>query len=216
VKHFALNEQETNRWSRLATWVDEQTLREIYLKPFEHSVKDGSAGAVMSAFNYIGGIWAGGNGSLLNTVLRDEWGFQGMVITDYFAGNYYMDANQAIANGGDLMLSTLGNYGAQVVGDNATVVSQLRQASKNILFTVAHSNAMFDHAKRTEMLTEVGGTVSELSGFPRLAYDMGMQAWQLAAYLINGAIVVLLLTLAAFKVRKYVKLFGRQKEAATE
>ena len=56
---------------------------------------------------------------------------------------------------------------------------------------MAHSNAMFDHAKRTEMLTEVGGTVSELSGFPRLAYDMGMQAWQLAAYLINGAMTKL-------------------------
>lgn len=65
MKHFALNDQETNRLSELATWANEQSIREIYLKPFEMSVKQGGAGAVMSAFNYIG----------------MEWGFRGMVLT---------------------------------------------------------------------------------------------------------------------------------------
>ena len=59
MKHFALNDQETNRLSELATWANEQSIREIYLKPFEMSVKQGGAGAVMSAFNYIGMEWAG-------------------------------------------------------------------------------------------------------------------------------------------------------------
>ena len=81
MKHFALNDQETNRLSELATWANEQSIREIYLKPFEMSVKQGGAGAVMSAFNYIGMEWGGSHSGLLNTVLRGEWGFRGMVLT---------------------------------------------------------------------------------------------------------------------------------------
>ena len=69
MKHFALNDQETNRLSELATWANEQSIREIYLKPFEMSVKQGGAGAVMSAFNYIGMEWGGSHSGLLNTVL---------------------------------------------------------------------------------------------------------------------------------------------------
>lgn len=81
MKHFALNDQETNRLSELATWANRQSIREIYLKPFEMSVKQGGAGAVMSAFNYIGMEWGGSHSGLLNTVLRGEWGFRGMVLT---------------------------------------------------------------------------------------------------------------------------------------
>ena len=81
MKHFALNDQETNRLSMLCTWSTEQAIREIYLKPFEMSVKDGDTGAVMSAFNYIGPVYAGASSNLLNNVLRDEWGFRGMVLT---------------------------------------------------------------------------------------------------------------------------------------
>ena len=77
VKHFAVNEQETSR-SGVATWVDEQTLREIYLKPFEYTVKEGKATGMMSSFNRIGTVWAGGDYRLLTEVLRDEWGFRGM------------------------------------------------------------------------------------------------------------------------------------------
>ena len=84
LKHFALNEQETNRCSLILTYSDEQAIREIYLKPFEMSVKnyDGKSLAVMSSFNFIGDRWSGANASLLNNVLRDEWGFRGMVLTD--------------------------------------------------------------------------------------------------------------------------------------
>ncbi|WP_330848478.1 glycoside hydrolase family 3 N-terminal domain-containing protein, partial [Streptococcus suis] len=84
TKHFALNDQEDNR-DGVATWSNEQAIREIYLKAFEIPVKEGGATAIMSSFNRIGTLWAGGNSDLLNTVLRDEWGFKGMVITD-FAG----------------------------------------------------------------------------------------------------------------------------------
>ena len=78
VKHFALNDQETNRCGMLCTWSTEQAMREIYLKPFEIAIKQGGAGAVMSSFNYIGNRWAGGTKELCQTVLRDEWGFQAL------------------------------------------------------------------------------------------------------------------------------------------
>ena len=84
IKHFAMNDQETNRCTMLLTYSDEQAIRETYLKPFEICVKnfEGKALAVMSSFNFIGDRWTGANPNLLNNVLRDEWGFQGMVLTD--------------------------------------------------------------------------------------------------------------------------------------
>lgn len=214
IKHFVLNEQETYRNSRLLTWVDEQTLREIYLKPFEYVIKEGGATAVMSAFNYVGGIWAGGNDELLNGVLRDEWGFRGMVITDYFGAYGYMNANQAIANGGDLMLSTLGLFGATPEGDSDAVVAHMRRATKNILYTVANSNAMYTDAQRNEMLAPIGGEVTELSGIPRLAYDLGLEAWVLVAYAANALVGLLLIWLVIAKVRKYRRLFDNEDQSA--
>jgi len=111
IKHFALNEQETNRNALLCTWITEQAMREIYLKPFEEAVKSYPDGkiAVMSSYNFIGTEWAGGCAALLKDVLREEWGFKGMVISDYF-GNYgYMDADRAVRGGTDMMLGTAGN-----------------------------------------------------------------------------------------------------------
>ena len=94
IKHFALNDQETNRWEMLTTWSNEQAIRELYLKPFEICVKEGNAQAVMSSYDYIGSQWAGACSPLLETVLRDEWGFEGFVVTDYFANFGYMDATR--------------------------------------------------------------------------------------------------------------------------
>lgn len=146
MKHFALNDQEVNRTELLLTWSTEQAMRQIYLKPFEMAVKDGGATAVMSSFNYIGTKWAGGSEELLNNVLRDEWGFRGMVLTDYFGGYGYMDADKAIRSGNDIMLSTTGESGASLDDmTSATAVSSMRTASHNILYTVANSNAYYDY-----------------------------------------------------------------------
>ncbi|MGM0213760.1 glycoside hydrolase family 3 protein [Enterococcus sp. AZ109] len=140
MKHFALNDQETNRTDLLLTWSTEQAIREVYLKPFEMAVKDGGANAAMSAFNYIGNQWAGGSSTLLNTVLRDEWGFDGFVLTDYFGGYGYMDADKAIRNGNDMMLSTTGETGAGLDDtESATAVQAMRTAAHNILYTVVNS-----------------------------------------------------------------------------
>ena len=140
TKHFALNDQETNR-SGVATWSNEQAIREIYLKAFEIPVKEGNATAVMSSFNRIGTTWAGGHKGLLTNVLRDEWGFKGMVITD-FAGAAHMNPDQAIRNGNDLMLTPLGLLVTEKSTETNTGKQAMRKATKNILYTVVNSKAL--------------------------------------------------------------------------
>ena len=95
MKHFALNDQEGNRNSMLCTWSNEQAIREIYLKPFEMCVKDAGCEAAMSSFNYIGNRWAGGCAQLLNNVLRDEWGFDGFVVSDWGGSNEHIEGVRA-------------------------------------------------------------------------------------------------------------------------
>lgn len=106
IKHFVLNDQETNRCAILLTYTDEQPMREIYLKPLEMSVKhfEGNSLAVMSSFNFIGNVCAGANPNLLNTVLRDEWGFHGMVLSDWNGSYGYQNTDDFVRNGNDAML----------------------------------------------------------------------------------------------------------------
>ena len=146
VKHYAINDQEDHRGDRegqysIATFLNEQAAREIYLKPFEMSVKDADCHAVMSSFNYIGNRWAGGCSELLQNVLRGEWGFLGFVETDYFGVYGYMTADQGVRNGSDLMLCTTGNdYNNVTVLTNSSKQA-MRTAAKNILYTVVNSRA---------------------------------------------------------------------------
>ena len=142
IKHFALNDQETNRCSLLLTYSDEQAIREIYLKPFEMCVKqfDGQSLAVMSSFIWIGTIYSGANPYLLNNVLRDEWGYRGMVLTDWDGSYGYQLTDDCVRNGNDIMLG-FNSYESNVLTDidAPTLVLALRQASKNILYTVVNS-----------------------------------------------------------------------------
>ncbi len=137
VKHFAVNDQETNR-SGVCTWLTEQSLREIYLRPFEIAVKEGGALAVMSSFNRIGTRWTGGDWRLLTQILRNEWGFCGMVITD-FNTESFMDTRQMAYAGGDLNLATMPKSWSPSTAADYTV---LRGSVKNILYTMSRSNAM--------------------------------------------------------------------------
>ncbi len=144
IKHFALNDSETNRYNRLCTWSNEQAIREIYLKPFEMAIKEGGADNVMIAHNYIGNVWAGASSTLLQTVLRDEWGFVGSTVTDWFSSDYgYYLADAAIRAGGDKMLSSTGDPNAYVADtSDANTVIALRNACHNILYGLANSSAM--------------------------------------------------------------------------
>lgn len=137
LKHFAVNDQETNR-SGVCTWLTEQSLREIYLKPFEIAVKEGGALGIMSSFNRIGTMWTGGDYRLLTEILRDEWGFKGMVITD-FNTEPFMDARQMNYAGGDLNLCNMNKTWNPTTAADFTV---LRSNVKNVLYATARSNAM--------------------------------------------------------------------------
>ena len=145
IKHFALNDQETNRCGMLCTWTNEQAMREIYLKPFEISVKEGKAKAVMSSFNYIGPRWAGGTYELQTQVLRNEWGFQGMVLTDYFGVYGYMSADQGVRTGTDFCLVAYPTETSQTRFRETPAAQQaMRQSTKNILYVTVNSRQYSD------------------------------------------------------------------------
>lgn len=139
IKHFALYDFNGKLTS---VWANEQSIRETYLKPFEISVKDGGANAVMVSWNYLGSKWVGEWSELNQDVLRGEWGFQGMVLTDFFRnnGHGFMTADMALANGVDAMLSTFDGGPNNVTDPNApSTVQYMRDATKNVSFTVASS-----------------------------------------------------------------------------
>ena len=139
TKHFALYD---SNGKMVSIWSNEQAIREIYLKPFEIAVKEGKADALMVAWNFLGHKWVGENSNLLNTVLRDEWGFKGMALTDFFRnnGHGFMNADMALSGGVDAMLSTFDGEQNNVKDPTAaTTVNAMRTASKNIMYTVVNS-----------------------------------------------------------------------------
>jgi beta-glucosidase len=146
IKHFVVNDQETNRSAICQTFLTEQALREIYLKPFEDCVKNFDYQtrplAVMSSFVFIGDRYCGSNVNLLNNVLREEWGFKGMVLTDWDGSYGYQNTDDCIRNGNDIMLG-FNSYDSNKITDTdaASCVQALRNSSKNIMFTVANSGA---------------------------------------------------------------------------
>ena len=139
IKHFALNEQDTNRGMTLHTWANEQSMREVYFVPFQISVQEGDALALMTSLNCIGVTPAVGNYELITKLLKEEWGFEGMVITDYLGYDAQL-IEQVLFAGGDAMLST---YGLFANRDNQAQ-AQLQRAAKNICYTVSRSNAMLN------------------------------------------------------------------------
>ena len=189
MKHFALNDQEGNRGSMAATWSNEQAIREIYLKPFEISVKDADCHAVMSSFNYIGTCWAGGCKELLKNVLRGEWGFVGFVETDYFGVSGYMTADQGVRNGNDLMLCTTGNDFNTVTVLTNSSKQALREASKNILYTVVNSRA-----------------------YAAENLNPGMAKWEI---IMIGADVLVALLIVALEIKTF-KSYKKRKEEEEE
>ncbi|WP_062520994.1 glycoside hydrolase family 3 C-terminal domain-containing protein [Demequina silvatica] len=146
IKHFVLNDQETNARTGINVFASEQALRELYLQPFEIAVKEADAAGAMSSFINLGGSWAGGNEDLLEEVLRGEWGFEGFVSTDAVLGGW-MDPELAARGGNDWMLAvfpsaTVKSTKAAVDADPVGMGEALRERVHNILFTVAGSHAM--------------------------------------------------------------------------
>ncbi len=204
LKHFALNDQESYRTAHLCTWATEQAVREIYLKPFELAIKDSTnelkyiadaegtvatktisgCTAVMSSFNFIGNTWAGGHAGLCTGILRDEWGFEGFVITDFNLYDY-MNKNQGIYAGTDHMLTYSAWSGPIADTTSATAVKAMRHSIKNILYTVANSNAMNNVA-------------------PGSVFVYKLATWQIALYAVS-ALLMLLVVAKAIHCVIYVK-----------
>ena len=181
IKHFAANEQETHRSiSGDVSWVSEQALREIYLRPFEIAVKEGGSRAVMSSFNRIGTRWTGGDYRLLTEILRNEWGFNGTVLCDFNTIPAYMNSRQMAYAGGDLNLATQPKSWCD--SSSAADVTILRRCAKNTLYAVVNSNAMN----------------GEVVGY-------GMPIWQIVLIVFDCLLVVGLGVWGFFVVRKALK-----------
>ena len=182
IKHFALYEGNAKM---VSVWSNEQAIREIYLKPFEISVKQGGANAVMVSWSFLGDKWTGECSNLMNTVLRDEWGFRGMALTDFFRnnGHGFMNADAALANGVDVMLSTFNGEENNVANpEHPTSVLQMRNACKNVMYTVVSSWAYDGEHEET-----------------------GMENWKKAGIGIDIVIVLFMAGMEVLVIRGYKK-----------
>ena len=182
IKHFAMYEGNAKM---VSVWSNEQAIREIYLKPFEISVKQGGANAVMVSWSFLGDKWTGESSNLMNTVLREEWGFRGMALTDFFRnnGHGFMNADAALANGVDAMLSTFNGEENNVANQkHPTSVLQMRNACKNVMYTVVSSWAYDGEHEET-----------------------GMENWKKAGIGINIVIALFMAGMEVLVIRGYKK-----------
>lgn len=154
VKHLALNDGEAYVYrDGVYTWLSEQTLRETYLEPFRTVVEDYGGTALMSSYNRVGAVWAGGSEALLAGVLRGEWGFNGVVVTDFSDHTAYMNGDQMLRHGGDLWMQMSGGP-LTSNPSSASYVSELRRATKDFLF------AYLDARVANESYVDATGDVS--------------------------------------------------------
>lgn len=176
LKHLVLNEQETNRWGVL-TWADEQTIREIYLRPFEKAIKEGKAKGVMSAYNRLGKTWCGGNSQLLKKLLREEWGFDDFVISDFSVyglyGNY-MNPMMAVYAQNDSILTGLyliqqinipKNMKSEYAANPVAFGLAMRRCVEDILNMKMRSTA-FQNYTLIENTFRIEGETGKLNGKP--------------------------------------------------
>ena len=170
----------------LTLTIYEQDIRELYLVPFRYTVEEGGTKGIMSSFNRIGTTWAGGSYALCTAVLRNEWGFDGMVISDFNANTTYMYADMMIRAGGDLNLCQDGLPSTSAEKLTATQASVIRTAAKNILYVINNSSAMNGD------------------------YTYGLAPWETVMYIADGVIAVLLLLWGFLSFRKA----GRNRAAA--
>lgn len=145
MKHFVLNEQEANR-TGVATFCTEQALREIYLKPFEDAMTDGKALGTMTAMNYVGMKYCSANPNLLKNVVRGEWGFEGMILTDATSRSSEgkMNPRDILLSGTDLILCSGDTKGFYIDGyeSDPQVMSALREVVHRVCHATVNSNAM--------------------------------------------------------------------------
>ena len=208
MKHFALNDQETNRYGGVM-FANEQSIRELYLKGFEYTVTMGKTNAAMAGMNRIGARWVGAHKGLMTNVLRGEWGFEGMVITDQasVSAMFYQDIISGLAAGTDLWLNTNKNFWALdsyaeedgTVTDwttNATVMQHVARAAQNVIYAVGTSNAMDTVAE--------DGTVAN----QKAPWEIGLLMLDIVVFGICGLFIIL----TSIRWAKYAKTLPKQEE----
>lgn len=195
-KHFVLNDQENNR-AGIATWVNEQALREIYLRAFELPIVNADAKCVMTAFNRLGAQWAGAYTELLTDWLRGEAGMEGFAVTDMYDDTYMVKANEVVA-GNDIPDNYVGDdisqfaaYGPNGTTPNAAVAQALRTSSKRVLYTVLHSRGMDGISSNTQIVSVT----------PWWQMTLNVAQWTLTG-LTALALLILLLDMAPRKKKK--------------
>lgn len=195
-KHFVLNDQENNR-AGIATWVNEQALREIYLRAFELPIVNADAKCVMTAFNRLGAQWAGAYTELLTDWLRGEAGMEGFAVTDMYDDTYMVKANEVVA-GNDIPDNYVGDdisqfaaYGPNGTTPNAAVAQALRTSSKRVLYTVLHSRGMDGISSNTQIVSVT----------PWWQMTLNVAQWTLTG-LTALALLLLLLDMAPRKKKK--------------
>lgn len=144
MKHLICYEQDSMRDS-LYTWMTEQALREIYLEPFRIAIEEGGLSGIMTSYNRLGAVWAGASKALMTDVIRDEFGFQGCIITDYSDHQNFMIMDQALRAGGDLWMDgfVMGDFTYET--ESNSFKQELRRACKNILYM--WTNAGYENAQ---------------------------------------------------------------------
>jgi beta-glucosidase len=193
VKHFALNDQETNRHS-YSSFANEQSIREIYLRAFEIAIVGADAKAVMSSYQRIGARWAGSCSQLLNSVLRDEWGFDGTVLTDSANIGYAnMHILSGIGNGNDMWLNTnADNYKIEDMASRPTLLNAMRQACHRVLYNIVNSSAMNGVSKTSEVVSVI-------------------PMWMTCMYLADAVILIACLIVLWLSLRSSLKVEGNSK-----
>ena len=199
LKHFVSSDSGDNPRGT-DTWMTEQNLRENVLKPFEIAVKEGGANGIMSAFNDLGSIWCGANYALLTEVLRDEWGFKGVVITDWTdtSNRGSMSIRQGIRAGNDLWLNpnTTGiNGNDRIDTANETDMKAARVACKNILYAVVSTEYTAETYRNMD-IDDIYQTSGEI-GFKQDVFE-----WWKPALLGLDVVVVIGLLSWTFKRKK--------------
>ena len=180
IKHYVMYDC---NGKMVCAWATEQSMREIYFKPFEIAIKKGGANAAMASWAFIGNKWVGEMSSVMKTILRDEWGFRGFVVSDFFRnnGHGFMNADMALANGVDAMLSTFAGGPNQVTDKTAASnVQYMREATHNILYTTVGSWTYDEeHTQK------------------------GIETWKMILYVADAILLILLLLGAVKAWKKY-------------
>lgn len=154
VKHFLCNDGESGIYrDGIYIWMTEQALREVYLEPFRIIVEEYGASGIMSSYNRVGAVWAGGSLGLLTGILRQEWNFRGAVITDYADHHDFMNGDQMIRTGGDLWMDGMMLGTLKCETESNSFWQAMRQASKNIVYMALNA-----HVENMNYVAESGDT----------------------------------------------------------